>query len=238
MCLGPLRDLYGTPRAPKRARFGLERPFWGPRRSLGSPGGPNLGPSATGWSNWVGRIHIMCSGPLRDHYGTPGAPKRARFGPERPLWEPRRALGSPGGPNLGPSATGWSNWVGRIHIMCSGPLRDHYGTPGAPKRARFGPERPLWEPRRALGSPGGPNLGPSATGWSNWVGRIHIMCSGPLRDHYGTPGAPKRARFGPERPLWEPRRALGSPGGPDLGPTATGWSNWVGHMAMMLNELT
>ena len=184
------------------------------------------------------RIHIMCLGPLRDLYGTPRAPKRARFGLERPFWGPRRSLGSPGGPNLGPSATGWSNWVGRIHIMCSGPLRDHYGTPGAPKRARFGPERPLWEPRRALGSPGGPNLGPSATGWSNWVGRIHIMCSGPLRDHYGTPGAPKRARFGPERPLWEPRRALGSPGGPDLGPTATGWSNWVGHMAMMLNELT
>ena len=64
------------------------------------------------------------------------------------------------------------------------------------------------------------------------------MCSGPLRDLYSTPGAPNRARFGPERPLWEPRRALSSPGGPDLGPTATGWSNWVGHMAMMLNELT
>ena len=34
------------------------------RRSLGSPGGPGLGPSATGWSNWVGRIHIMCLGPF------------------------------------------------------------------------------------------------------------------------------------------------------------------------------
>ena len=34
------------------------------------------------------------------------------------------------------------------------------------------------------------DLGPTATGWSNWVGRIHIMCSGPLRDLYGTPGAP------------------------------------------------
>ena len=145
-------------------------------------------PSASGWSNWVGRIHII-----------------SHFGPERPFWGPQRSLGSPGGPNLGPSVTGWSNWVGRIHIMCSGPLRDHYGTPGAPKRARFGPERPLWEPRRALGSPGGPNLGPSATGWSNWVGCIHIMCSGPIIDLYSTPGAPKRARFGPERPLWEPR---------------------------------
>ena len=85
---------------------------------------------------------------------------------------------------MGPSATGWSNWVGRIHIMCSGPFRDHYGTPGAPKRARFGPGSPFWGPRRSLGSHGGPNLGPSATGWSNWVSRIHIMCLGPLRDLY------------------------------------------------------
>merc|ERR1712016_586559 len=37
-CLGPLTDLYGTPRAPKRARLGLERSFWGPggpQRALG-----------------------------------------------------------------------------------------------------------------------------------------------------------------------------------------------------------
>ena len=59
-----------------------------------------------------------------------------------------------------------------------------------------------------------------------------------IRDHYGPPGAPKRTHFGPERLFWGPRRSLGSPGGSDLGPTATGWSNWVGHMAMMLNELT
>ena len=157
-----------------------------------------MGPSATGWSSWVDHIHIMCSGPLRYHYGTPGAPKRAHFGPERPFWGPRRSLGSPGGPNFGPSDTGWSNWVGCIHIMCSGPLKDLYSTPGAPKRARFGPESPFWGPRRSLGSHGGPNLGPSATGWSNWVSRIHIMCLGPLRDLYSTPGAPKRARFGPK----------------------------------------
>ena len=31
---------------------------------------------------------------------------------------------------------------------------------------------------------------------------------------------------------------MGSPRGPNLGPSATGWSNWVGHMAGMLNELT
>ena len=31
---------------------------------------------------------------------------------------------------------------------------------------------------------------------------------------------------------------MASPGGPDLGPTATDWSNWMGHMAGMLHELT
>ena len=65
---------------------------------------------------------------------------------------------------------------------------------GSPKRAHFGPERPFWGPWAALG---GPDLGPSATGWSNWVGRIQIMCSGPLRDLYSTPGAHKRAYVGP-----------------------------------------
>ena len=124
--------LLGPPKGPILAQKG---PFGGP----GQPRGPDLGPSATGWSNWVGRIHIMCSGPIRDHYGTPGAPKRVRFGPDRPFWEPRRSWGSPGAPNLGPSATGWFNWMGCIHIMCSDPLRDLYSTPGAPKRAHFGP---------------------------------------------------------------------------------------------------
>ena len=31
---------------------------------------------------------------------------------------------------------------------------------------------------------------------------------------------------------------MASPGGPDLGQTATGWSNWMGHMAGMLHVLT
>ena len=101
--LGPLTRPLRHSQGPQKGPFW---PFWGPRRSLGSPGGPDLGPSATGWSNWVGRIHIMCSGPFRDHYGTPGAPKRARFGPDRPFWGPRRSLGSPGGPNLGGSFCG------------------------------------------------------------------------------------------------------------------------------------
>ena len=82
-------------------------------------------------------------------------------------------------------------------------------------------------------------MGPSATGWSNWVGRIHIMYSGPFRDHYGTPGAPKRARFGPKCPFWRPRRSSEGPRGPDLVPTAANWSAWVRlivttHLGLML----
>ena len=62
-CLGPLTDFYGTPRDPKRARLGLERPFWGPRRASECPGGPVFGPTVTGWSNGMTRTHIMCLGP-------------------------------------------------------------------------------------------------------------------------------------------------------------------------------
>ena len=192
--LGPLTRPLRHSQGPQKGPFW---PFWGPRRSLGSPGGPDLGPSATGWSNWVGRIHIMCLGPLRDLYSTPGAPKRARFGPESPFWGPRRSLGSHGGPNLGPSATGWSNWVGRIHTMCLGPLRDLCGTPGAPIRARFGPESPFLGPQRSSGSPGELDLVPAATGWSNWEGRIHCMRMGPVRYLYSLL-APKKGPFWPK----------------------------------------
>merc|ERR1711989_42612 len=120
-------------------------------------------------------------GPLTRPLRHSWAPKRARFGPERPLWEPR-----------------------------------------------IGPDRPFWGPRRSLGSPGGPNLGPSATGWSNWVGRIHIMCSGPFRDHYGTPGAPKRAVLAQIGPFGGPGDPWAAPGGliwaqvPLVG--STGWA--------------
>merc|ERR1712184_112917 len=69
--------------------------FW-PWRSSEGPKGLDLVPTATGWSGWVNYIHIMCSGPLWDLYGTPGASKRAHFGPERPFWEPRRSSVGPG----------------------------------------------------------------------------------------------------------------------------------------------
>ena len=115
------------------------RYFW-PWRSSEGPKGPDLVPTATGWSDWVNYIHIMCSGPLWDLYGTPGASKRAHFGPERPFWWPQRSSVSPGNGRDGPNGVRNTStqcvWVGRIHIMHLGPLTDLYGTPGAPKRAR------------------------------------------------------------------------------------------------------
>merc|ERR1712105_536316 len=85
-----------------------------------------------------------------------------------------------------------------IHIMHLGPLTDLYGTHGAPKRARFGPEWPFWGPRRSSDGPGGPDLVPPAPNWSAWAGLMlttHFdLVSGP----FWAPGGPKRARFGPK----------------------------------------
>merc|ERR1711951_28488 len=109
-----------------RKKLNLQSPFRGPKRPKGENSG-FLGPiwplrwpwdgrdGSTGTQNtstqcaWVVRIHIMCLGPIRDLYGTPRAPKRARFGLERPFWGP---LAAPGGlilaqvPLVGP--TGWA----------------------------------------------------------------------------------------------------------------------------------
>ena len=128
--LGPLTRPLRHSQGPQKGPFW---PFWGPRRSLGSPGGPDLGPSATGWSNWVGRIHIMCSGPFRDHYGTPGAPKRAVLAQIGPF-------GGPGGPRWAPGGHIWSqlsliglsvldSWSSHTLTRYRAPS----GPPGAPK---------------------------------------------------------------------------------------------------------
>ena len=122
----------GAPKGPVLAQKG---PFGGPRGLRATPGGlicvklPLAGP--TGWA-----ASIPCA---RSPQETTKALLGPVFGPESHFWWPWRFSGSPGGPDLGPSATGWSNWVGRIQIMCSGPLRDLYNTPGAHKRAHFGP---------------------------------------------------------------------------------------------------
>ena len=45
MCLGPLRELYCTPRVPKRARFGTRGLLLRPRTSSDSPREPDLVPN-------------------------------------------------------------------------------------------------------------------------------------------------------------------------------------------------
>ena len=120
------------------------RPFRGPWRSSEGPKGPDLVPTATGWSNWVNHIHIMCSGPLWDLYGTPVAPKRAHFGPERPFWEPRRSSVGPGGSDLVPTAAVWSTWVGLMATTHLGLVSGLFRAPGGSKRAPLAQNANVW----------------------------------------------------------------------------------------------
>ena len=130
----------------------LRNQFWGHGRSdPGQPSGSDLVRAATGWSNLVGRIQIMCSGPLRDHYGTPGAPKRARFGPERPFWGPRTAPGA----RIGPDCH-WSVQLGGLypyHVL--GPLKRPLRHSWGPQKGPFWPKRALLRAPEVLGQPWG-----------------------------------------------------------------------------------
>ena len=78
-------------------------------------------------------------------------------------------------------------------------------------------------PHRVSEGPGGPDLVPIAANWPDWVG---IMVSRHFDLVFGlfrAPRAPKRARFGPNRPFWGPHRVSEGPGGPDLVPIAANW---------------
>ena len=81
-------------------------------------------------------------------------PRKAPFGvPEQPL-----------GSDFVQATTSWSNWVSTTGYATSrpcawAPLRDIYGTPGAPKRARFGPKSPFE-------GPGGSQAAPAGLIWS------------------------------------------------------------------------
>ena len=140
---------------------------------------------------WVGHIHIMRFGPLTDLYGTPGAPKRARFGPKRPFLGPRRSSEGLGGQiwsqllPIGP--TGLVTWL--PHTLAW--YRPSSGSPGAPKG-------PVWAENVPFGGPRGPRRAPEDQIWSqlppaappglnSWLPHTLAWCwpsSGP-------PGAPK-----------------------------------------------
>ena len=85
-----------------------------------------------------------------------------------------------------------------IHIMHFGPLTDLYGTPGAPKKGSFGPQKAIFGPPE-------PDLVPTTTDWSNTIGNIATTHFGLISALFWTPLGPKRASFGPKCPFWGPR---------------------------------
>ena len=201
MHLGPLTDLYGTPGAPKRARFGPEWPFWGPRRSSDGPGGPDLVPTAPNWSAWAGLMlttHFdLVSGP----FWAPGGPKRARFGPKCPFWGPRRSSEGPGGPDLVPTAPDWPAWVGHMVTTHFDLVPGLSWAPGGPKRAPFGSKCPL-----ALNFHG-PILCGNFFSKYRLVGcpenRSGMLCSSStVIVHIEPPSLRKRSKRGKKGPFW------------------------------------
>merc|ERR1712082_529064 len=89
-----------------------------------------------------------------------------------------------------------------------------------------------------------PLVGP--TGWAASISNARA----PYETSTALLGPPKGPVLAQKGPFGSPGGPLAAPGGliwaqvPLVGPTgwaafiSCGWSNWVGHMAMMLNELT
>ena len=142
MRLGPLTDLYGTPGAPKRARFGPKRPFWGPGGPHGAPGGqiwcqlpPIVPPGLDSWPPHTLTWYRDPSGPpgaligpvlaQNTPFGDLGGPRRA---PGDQIWSQRPPTGPPGLDSWLPYTLAW--------------YQPSLGLPGDPKRARFGPKCP------------------------------------------------------------------------------------------------
>ena len=123
---------------------------------------------------WVGRIHIRCFGPLTDLYSTPRAPKRTRFGLERPFWPNCHRLVQRDDPHP-------------YHVL--GPLN-------GPLWHSWGPQKgPFWPRKALLGAPDvlkGPR---GAYFWPNchWLIRLaepypyHVLqpLQRPLRHSWG-----------------------------------------------------
>ena len=203
-------------------------PFWPPRWPWDGRDGSTGTQNTSTQCAWVVRIHIMCLGPLRDLYGTPRAPKRARFGP----------FGGPGGPWAAPGGLIWAQvplvgptgWAASISCARA-PLETTtalLGPPKGPVLAQIGP----------FGGPGGPWAAPGGLIWAQvplvgptgWA--ASISCA---RAPYET----TTALLGPPKgPVLAQKGPFGSPGGPWaalggliwaqlplVGPT--GWATWL-----------
>ena len=145
-------------------------------------------------------VDIMCSGPVWDLYGTPGAPRRAHFGPERPFWWPRSSSVGPGGSGLVPTAAVWSTWVGLMATTHFGLVSGLFRVPGGSKRAPFGPKCAFSAKLRPLAAKIRPNINPKVCGsWDQiWPSgalrsRSFKMFSCPLPPNFGQKCPPKIA---------------------------------------------
>merc|ERR1712055_405941 len=112
------------------------------------PGGPTFGPTATGRSVWLSRIHIMCSSLFKDLYGTPGAPKGAPFWAKDPFWGPlgffRRSIQPKWSPNK-PDAPHPSAACCVECYMCFQGYIEHPFQPQGPQKGNFAPNsQVLW----------------------------------------------------------------------------------------------
>ena len=88
--------------------------------------------------------------------------------------------------------------------MRLGPLTDLYGTPGAPKRARFGPRKALLVAPEVLGGPQGARFGPNC----------HRLVKLMITTQFGLVSGP----FWPKMPLFGPMEVLDSLNGAPASP--------------------
>ena len=154
--------------APKRARFGSKRPFWGPLRSSEGRGGqiwsqlPPIGPpELDSWSTHTLTWYWTPSGPqgaLKGLFGpNPKFPRPNFFGNSfcfnyRLVECPERRSGMPGS---------FSTVIAHMEPPSSRKQA---------KRVRLGPERPLLGPWRSSEGPGEADLIPTTPDWPAWVG--------------------------------------------------------------------
>ena len=143
-------------------------------------------------------IHIMHFGPLTDLYGTPGAPKRAHFGPKRPFLGPLRSSESLGGqiwsqlPLIGP--TQLVTW--QPHTLAW--YRPSSGPPGALKGPVLAQNVPFGAPE----VPGRP-LEDQIWLQYNYLDTPHGCI--PTKNISDPNLAPKRDILGQNWPFWGPR---------------------------------
>ena len=137
-------------------------------------------------------IHIMHFGPLTDLYGTPGAPKKGSFGPQKAFFGPPE-------PDLVPTAADWSNAIGHMVTTHFGLVSALFWAPWGPKRAIFGPFGGLRGPRRAPEDQIWSQLPPAPPpGLHSWL--PHTLAWS--RPSSGPPWAPKGPVLAQNVPFW------------------------------------